>query len=356
MNSLTINRKQRKRRNKKNSTKIVEPTVEDVMDPQIDVDPDIDDSTPELPFRVVNLQELEADLLEEFQRTLAVNVTNALIDRFVQLCLREDMIIFGGYVRDYLAKRTFNHNVSDVDIFSTNSGIGTFTKLLEKNGFYIDENRENDNEYDVLNEKPFDVAKFLVTKFSIGLMNDELFLGRKIEIKVDFVVSKSQGQPPFKTLDFECNAWIWDQHGIRLSQNTGTELDTLSPRDIKDREALMIDDLRKRITTYYPIVRYNELDFIDEASVRRRKIRVERLLRMMCRGWVIKNNPIPIELFSYNKGDNCNICQDTFNSYCLKSTCCEMKYHYSCYIAYTKSELDERIHIRCPQRCCSFTV
>jgi len=342
-----VSHKQRKRRNKNKTPTTESSTTESSTNAKIpvSVNPpvEIEDSTTE----VIDLEKFQEKIIEDFQWTLARNMTNALIDKFVELCLTENMIIFGGYVRDYLAKRIFNHNVSDIDVFSYDISGAIFIKLLEKNGFYVNEGH-SDESYEILNEKPFDV-----TKFSVGLMNDELFLGRKIAIRVDFVMSKTWGQPPFKSLDFESNAWIWDRHGIRLSQDTGTELDTLSHRDIKDREAQIITDIRNRTTTYHPI--HNDKS-MDEINIRRRKIRVERLLKMMCRGWIIKNNPVPIELFSYHKGDQCSICQDIFHSYCLKSSCCEMKYHYSCYIDYAKSELDERIYIRCPQRCSDYCV
>src|SRR5579864_1044723 len=101
MNSV----KQRKRRNKNKTTKVTEPTT----DVKITVNPSVEIKDSET--ESIDLVKFQEKIMEDFQWTLATNMTNALIEKFVELCLAENMIIFGGYVRDYLAKRTFNHNV-----------------------------------------------------------------------------------------------------------------------------------------------------------------------------------------------------------------------------------------------------
>jgi len=285
-------------------------------------------------------------LMEE---TPESKIRTRMAEKIVNLSLEHLMTIFGSYVREYMCRRPFDLELSDIDIFSDTHQVEYFMKIVKSNGFRISTQKANKGKYHG-DDRAFDVYHC-----TLGMVNDEFFLGKKIEIKVDYVVGPLGSRPPFRALDFECNAWIWDKYGIHLSQATGTNMDKMSPRDIKDHEIKILTDAKAKITTYFPMDKSGELRSMEGLNKYRRKIRAERIVKMLKRGWTITNMSEIVESQA-DPEDICSICQDAIEGSCIKMPCCVSKYHHDCFVTYAKSELDERTHVRCLQRCSELHV
>jgi len=266
-----------------------------------------------------------------------------IANKIVSISIEDGMEIFGSYVREYMCRRPFDLELSDIDIFSIHD-VKHFVKLAKEAGFRIEFEKAEKNKYHG-RDRAFDVYHC-----TLGMMNDEFFLGKKVEIKVDYVKGPLNSRPPFQALDFECNAWIWDRYGIRLSQTTGTDMDKMSARDIKDHEGKILADSKALRTVYYPLDKPGEPSIMDGLDIYRRKLRANRIIKMLKRGWTITNIDGLVQSQA-NPNDICVICQNALEGPCIKMPCCVSKYHYDCFETYAKSELDERSHIRCLQRC-----
>jgi hypothetical protein len=197
-------------------------------------------------------------------------------------CFNLDLTLFGSYVRDYMFRLQFDHAVSDIDVFSSCIKSDKFIEVLTKDGVLVipDTNKTITSKY--TDHKRFTVEHFIVN-CSDGIL------------KIDFV-SSSNGtnmEPPFNVLDFECNAFIWDKNAIRLGRNTGSTLDTLGPREKKEKEMDIIMSGRNKITNYVPFTSRGRI--MSPISVYWRKTRVQRIIKMLTRGWTISN----LESLSY---------------------------------------------------------
>lgn len=320
MDRATNNRQRRRNRNKKQQTPVTTATT----------------TTP------VVTQQAHVVPVEHLEQ----NIRRRMVEKIIDICQEYKMMVFGSYVREYMCERTFNPELSDIDIFSVCHEKALFVRILRQHGFSVNcEQEDLDGKYRTVEGK-----KFTVHHLTLRMMNDEFFTGKAIDIKVDFVNGIRDDQPPFDSLDFSCNAWIWDEHGIRLSRKTGTELDDLSARDIKKRELQILDDAKKFTTEYYPMDKEGQLRHMDKLSVNRRKIRIARIIKMLQRGWTIKN----FDTLTQQKIDHpetCPICQDEIGDTCLTMKCCAAKYHHDCFLSYGREELSDRSFIRCTQRC-----
>ena len=142
------------------------------------------------------------------------NYHQALVQKIVSFCFKNKLVLFGSFVREHLCSRPFDPEASDLDIFSHKMDAFTFTSKMGKIG--INTCRVNGTV-----PKYMTCGDFAVHSFVLRMANDEFFLGRKIEVRVDFVKADHvRIFPPFNSLDFECNAFIFDRRGIRLSRYT----------------------------------------------------------------------------------------------------------------------------------------
>lgn len=274
-----------------------------------------------------------------------------LADKLIEICHDNRIMIFGSYVREYMCYRPFNFDLSDLDLFASLPSVSLekFKRKLQANGFYLK----------VLNESKTypgtDATAFKVYHLRIGLMNDSFFINKKIDMSVDYIVyiDVADNYPPFGFLDFECNAFIWDKNGIRLSRKTGTTIDELSPRDIKFRELEIIENCKNYVTTYYPLQNTSVGSEINEHTVYLRRVRINRIIKMLERGWKI-NNIGPLTIIKPREGDICIICRDSIGDKAVSLSCCSSIYHPNCFISYAHSYLEAKTFIRCPQKCDDF--
>lgn len=189
------------------------------------------------------------------------------------------------------------------------------------------------------------------------------YIGVSIEINVDIVYTSLKNIfPPFKIADLKCNCLLQDKNGIRLSNNTGVyEMDSLSGTyKAKKIEIGIINDIINFKTQFcHPGI----LDGLDEEpSFEEKEIdfrfrRIWRLLNMIERGWTITNE-IDIEVCveeSKKEEIVCLVCQENIqvdsNGTCIKLKCCGCIIHKPCFLNYVKTELGERITIRCMNSC-----
>lgn len=278
------------------------------------------------------------------------NYHEMLAERIVSVCEKENLTIFGGYVREYLSSKNFDYMNSDIDIYSRKISLEKFFSLLLKQGIRVRKNElhETGQKY-MLEEDRNGAIKFKVNHLVVGFINDELFLGEKIEIKIDFVQNDGKLGPPFNNLDFESNAFIWDKHGIRLSRETGTDIDTLSARDIKKKETEILFDSSKNLTKYFSL-KFGISKTMSSTMRFMRKCRIIRIVKTLKKGWKIIN----FDSLCFDLVDDetfCIICHEKLTGECLKMSCCQTHFHEECFINYSKSELDDHTFIKCPQRC-----
>ncbi len=191
------------------------------------------------------------------------------------------------------------------------------------------------------------------------------YIGVSIEMNVDIVYTSLKNiLPPFKIADLKCNCLLQDQTGIRLSNHTGVyAMDALSGTyKAKKIEIGIINDIINFKTQLCHPNILNELD--DEPSFGEKEIdfrfrRIYRLLNMIERGWTITDEiDIDIEVYVEESNEDtivCLVCQENiqlnFDDICIKLKCCGCIIHKQCFLNYVKTELNERITIRCMNSC-----
>jgi len=285
-----------------------------------------------------------------------INYHQELANKFIKYCEKHNTTIFGSYLREYLVGRQIDFTVSDIDVFSHDTPADTFINELRKIGFRVIVNKKKQKKY------VYD-GTASVSHLTIGFANDKFFIGRKIDIDVDYVFcSHPLIKPPFKNLDFECNAFIWDENGIRLSRKTGTSIDNLSAREIRLKDAEIISNIENKVTTYFPL-KVDVDDDMNSNIIQIRKCRIKRIIKMLIHGWKISGFDHFVES-TEAKDHICLICQvnigseddDNEDTNFIKLTCCNTHYHSNCIKSYCKNELSDRKSIRCPQRCKHITI
>ena len=292
------------------------------------------------------LAQVEETVIAQPSETEEQILYRRVAEQIVNICINNDVVIFGGYVREYICGRNFDKR-SDIDLFSKTQTVEDFREILNSSGFKCSPARSTPEKYHGVNDD------FKVYHFRTRMVNDFFFTGKNYEIEIDFVESECHHEPPFDALDFSCNAWIWDIHGIRLSRSTGVDdIDRLSPRDIKEKEMQILAEAKKLNTAYYFMDQEGYLLNMDDSTIYRRQIRLGRINKMLERGWTITNLPHLIYgTATSSERDFCVICMDEIKDCCAQLSCCRTKYHRGCFIDYGKDQLKERTYVRCAQRC-----
>lgn len=203
-----------------------------------------------------------------------------LARRIVQSCIDVGFTIFGSYVREHVCEHIFDPEISDIDVFSEKSGLSHFIEVMKEIECDIERRHVEHVSYE----------RILPGKRETDLLVHHLYVvsqdgGR---VMVDFVRGPPQSQPPFGLLDFECNMFVWDKDGVRLSRQTGTEIDKLVPYFLKLKENTIIKDAKEKVTTYIIPERLEPFtkEFAPNSFGEVRRLRVEKLLAA---GWTIKN-------------------------------------------------------------------
>ncbi len=284
-----------------------------------------------------------------------VDLPTRIAHRIAEISIKQDCIVFGGLVRDYLREVPFDTENHDIDICT--ESVRTLPLIFGRNG--IEFKRLTKHEaYPIEQKKPLKIISF-----EANLVNDLFFIGRKISVKIDCVRRPSAFhsfkdgsfcEPPFGKLDFDCNAWVWDKYGIRLSRNTGTYIDHLSELGRKRREIRLMERMSDMVTEYFPFDKEGDIFEMNDDTISQRKNRVKRILKMLERGWSIEN--IKIKRVELTSPTTCVICQDLIEGHGVTFCCCNVKYHKDCFQDMCVSELSTHVSIRCPQRCSTLSL
>lgn len=247
--------------------------------------------------------------------------------------------IFGGFVRDKLrhdngADKFYSHIQSDEKLLNSysdrnyhpesvdrliipndidcvlpmNMTIEELIECLKIKGYTLVVKITDVHHYS-FDDKDFRLTRLYITP---TINNDVLknMIGNKLEIKIDVIYHKNyvKIEPPFSSIDFECNALI------------------LTPdRDIR------ISNKFKYTT---PITRNKKLQQILEDVYSNRAVLIDkkiyRIERMIKKGWdIIDENSLTITETSSD--DVCVICLDDFKGLHKKRECCNSRYHVECY-------------------------
>jgi hypothetical protein len=150
----------------------------------------------------------------------------------------------------------------------------------------------------------------------------------------------SKYEAPFANLDFECNGLIYTKHGIHISRSVSDfkyddndinehlyRLAVSSPLDYCQKLLKITQDIEKRI-----------------ATVVNKDVHVNRLRKMINKGWTISGNRFTLVERNYNNifinetdedDDTCLICHETFTAKkpAYKLPCCEAQYHLRCMLS-----------------------
>ena len=265
------------------------------------------------------------------------------IDELITFCIKNNIMIFGSYVRDYICSFTFDHTISDIDIFS-NISIEKTLLLFKLTGLSlnIDNSKVVGDEYFGIDAKGFNVGHYYIC------------LGSN-KICIDLVTSNKETYiyPPFNVLDFECNAFVWDTNGIKIGSHTGSYLDTLSSVELKEKELEIIDNAKKKITNYVKFIHSGDPLYTTYWL----KSRVHRILKMLSRGWTING----LTFLTYcNENENviCYICNQSIIGNSFKTTCCHAIYHSDCYARFSCQNIvtHTSTNISCKKLCASFQL
>lgn len=135
------------------------------------------------------------------------------------------------------------HNINDANKYIED--IEKFNKVYGGNIVIHDKINSNSLFYTIGNEcthKKIKIILMLGKTFS--------FNGYKVEINIDLIINHDihyKYEPPFNSCDFTCNLFVMvknlENYDIRLSNNTGTPLDSLDYANKKRMEVKIIDEL-----------------------------------------------------------------------------------------------------------------
>ena len=228
-----------------------------------------------------------------------------------ELAITNNGIIFGGYLRDRLI---YSH----------------YTKLFLKSNSYKKENYWNkdyhkssslrtlipkdidiyfqykDNMNDFLRKLKYDSIKIeniegspYIPFLSIVNYKKVVMTINDVKINIDILYPINEEkimEPPFNTLDMTCNAFIEDKYGMRISENTGTILDS-----IKDKNN-MEEKIKKQIVQLKTEITSENKTKIEERYL------LNRIIKMVERKWVILNLPFKAKRNITDNTKDCYIC------------------------------------------------
>lgn len=305
----------------------------------------------------------------QYTETVNLNKVKYLItENLIKILIDNNAIIFGGYVRDkyihdYFCYKFYKKDLNmekfddetydvetkgrllvanDIDVFfqGSDKDVDSLLTIIRQAGYYI-----CDNEINLIYFKDENIKH---RKAIVKINNMNIFGLPKVEVLLDIIyTTKDNIEPPFGKLDLLCNGFILDKTGIRLSNQTGLHCDGNFAFSRKKKEIKILQKMVKFETNLVFI----DDDSMQSYSIKNRKIRVSRILKMQLRGWTINNNFYTIE-YKYNisKDEACHICADkSFDGHpkIIRLSCCGLLLDISCFNAYLKSEYDSRVIPKC---------
>jgi hypothetical protein len=330
----------------------------------------------------------------------------AIYNHIKKQVFKNNGILFGGMVRDEIIsehyKKKFNEYIktekgkekssgsSSIDFWNKEYNPETNARIIVPNDMdvFFDEKKDASDFIKLINQDfpnntivddigPIKYggplsnykSKKIIIKYILG--KTFIFPGYKMIIKIDLIYTETplRIEPPFNNLDMLCNAFIQTKDGNkRLSNNTGTELDSLSYVEKMTASLTIIKDIINFKTEICQIVSKTDVSYC-----------VDRYLKMLERpngfNWNILN--LPYELVKSTdkrcRDEICCICQDEINKEEDKNTkeiailttvvktetehkiIDGSKTHHECLIKYIKVQLSKKpvegyLKILCPYK------
>ena len=269
-------------------------------------------------------------------------------EKIKELVFTNNGIIFGGFVRDEIirshyksiyngcnsynshhfwnklnqpetAARTIVANDIDVCMYS-DADISKFVDdahILFNNEFgasnvaVSDLNINSNNDYISMPIECYRKLNFAITVGRIPYVST----GTELSFDIDIIMPKNiKRQPPFNKLDFLCNIFIMSKHGIVVSKDTGTIIDSMSIMDKQKISCSIMKDIIEFKTQFCMKNAYS-YDYIAGDFSYNNKV-YKRLHKMMFRSfkWNITNLPFEICDYKGEYNNVCNICLSNFRN------------------------------------------
>jgi len=311
----------------------------------------------------------------------------AMINCIKKIINEVDAIEFGGGVRDSIISQHYtneffdkntpnianrytywNTTVSpetsartlvpnDIDVYFSN--IDNYNNFINKIKYTFTDATINIKQYNISEYTGIEISEDLthnVMKIIYTVGKTFVFNGYKIILKIDMITLNSNNitiEPPFNNCDMLCNILIRDKNGIRLSKNTGTDIDYLT----EYKKSQLYAKIMKNIINF-------ETDFCSKNdNINSDIYNCRRILNMINKPfhWTINNSPFNI-IKKSNDNDvslECVICKEyILNSIDLiQITSTKNLLHRECFNDYIQFQLsnpyknkDGKKIIRCPYR------
>jgi hypothetical protein len=315
-------------------------------------------------------------------------IKHIIIKKVIHKIYEYGCVIYGGFVRDYIIadyytslydKKFKNSKNYDKNFWNKQFDLETLHRTLISKDinicvYNIDVIEKMLNEMNELITNDFGKINVHYNTINNFCMDDNnsgsllykyiiivgyipyITMGTAIDIQLNIVLCKNiLNKPPFKKLDFLCNAFLMTREGIHISNNTGIEkLDNLSIIDRKAVECKIINDIVNFRTDYcinFSNINTANLNIVNITNYA--CLRIEKMVNRSCK-WQINN--LPIVIHHPNKHSKsrriCNICLQFIKKttyiasiYALDSNknLCYFT-HKDCFFQYIYKQIDSKLN------------
>lgn len=220
------------------------------------------------------------------QMYLMIIIANALVKK-------HDAIIFGGYVRDMIANgvnldkyecdfdsataiapHSIDFTINGRGRISYDFVRGMLEDCMDECAKDFLEDFQSMSVVPTAKEENDDNSNIHTTEMRIIVKRSD---GSSITVPVKYMCqNEPHTMPPFGRIDLECDAFVWDRAGVRISRNTGLKwIDNASIMNIRDIESRIIQDIQHKTTVAHG-------DYLDHGTTF-----AKRIHNLVINGWSI---------------------------------------------------------------------
>jgi len=270
--------------------------------------------------------------------------------------------VFGGFVRDLLVDNvdpTANSPVlpttptapKDLDVYFAQDDLSDedIIRYCRSLGMEAHKCPKSRRDQELFSSTSDDLVYIQCRTFELTVMYSSILTGKPVKIRMDVVASSELTNPPFGRLDFLCNGFVWNHHGIEFSASSGTAHDNLTPTGRKIFEAEVIQDMREnRTKVLLPVRGFGANDSFM------RKVFVERLIKMWDRGWTFTNLD-SLQLVPGSTEELCSGCSRRVSAHSdkpyLQAKCCSsVVFGLECFREFAEQALENGTRkLNCPK-------